>query len=146
MDPFRIGRLADAPALLECFDVEESESRQMSPNGARRQFPLLKQLGLVFANVPRPQAVRRTVESSREIFDCADVTACGSLRIITTLEFFEHHFAKSGHKDLLMTRQLTSPVRHKLLRAPHAKRPPRGRLRCVLGMISSQEVQVLYPT
>jgi hypothetical protein len=28
-----------------------------------------------------------------------------------------------------MTRQLTSPVRHKLLRSPHAKRPPRGRLR-----------------
>jgi hypothetical protein len=42
---------------------------------------------------------------SRKIFDCADVTACGSLRIITTLEFFEHHFAKSGHEDLLVTRQ-----------------------------------------
>ena len=28
-----------------------------------------------------------------------------------------------------MTRQLTSPVRHKLLRSPHAKRPQRGRLR-----------------
>src|ERR1700721_119147 len=38
-------------------------------------------------------------------FHCADVTACGSLRIITTLEFFEHHFAKSGHEDLLVTRQ-----------------------------------------
>jgi hypothetical protein len=52
-----------------------------------------------------------------------------SLRIITTLEFFEHHFAKSGHRDLLMTRQLTSAVRHKLPRSPHAKRPPHGRLR-----------------
>src|SRR5712691_3528549 len=28
-----------------------------------------------------------------------------------------------------MTRQFTSAVRHKLLRSPHAKRPPRGRLR-----------------
>ena len=28
-----------------------------------------------------------------------------------------------------MTRQLTSAVRHKLLRSPHAKRPPHGRLR-----------------
>ena len=27
-----------------------------------------------------------------------------------------------------MTRQLTSAVRHKLLRSPHAKRPPHGRL------------------
>jgi hypothetical protein len=42
------------------------------------------------------------------------------LRIIKTLEFFEHHFAKSGHEDLLMTRQLTLAVRHKLLRSPHA--------------------------
>src|SRR3984893_9328833 len=43
--------------------------------------------------------------SPEKIFNCADVTACGSLRIITTLEFFEHHFAKSGHEDLLVTRQ-----------------------------------------
>jgi len=28
-----------------------------------------------------------------------------------------------------MTRQLTSAVRHKLLRSPHAQRPPHGRLR-----------------
>ena len=27
-----------------------------------------------------------------------------------------------------MTRQLTSAVRHRLLRSPHAKRPPHGRL------------------
>ena len=27
-----------------------------------------------------------------------------------------------------MTRQLTLAVRHKLLRSPHAKRPPHGRL------------------
>src|ERR1700730_9634377 len=67
--------------------------------------------------------------SPGKIFNCANVTACGSLRIITTLEFFEHHFAKSGHEDLLVTRQLTPAVRHKLLRSPHAKRPPRGRLR-----------------
>ena len=28
----------------------------------------------------------------------------------------------------------------------HAKRPPRERLRCVLGMLSSLEVKVLRPT
>jgi hypothetical protein len=27
------------------------------------------------------------------------------LRIITTLEFFEHHFTKSGHEDLIVARQ-----------------------------------------
>jgi hypothetical protein len=40
---------------------------------AFEEISILKQLGLVFANVSRPQAVRRTVEASREIFDCADV-------------------------------------------------------------------------
>jgi hypothetical protein len=35
----------------------------------------------------RSRGVRRTVEASREIFDCADVMACGSHCVVTTLEF-----------------------------------------------------------
>jgi hypothetical protein len=90
---FWVGSLGDAPGLLESLGIEKPESRQMLRNGARRQFALLKQLGLVFANVSRPQAVRRTVEASSKIFDCADVMACGSLCVVTTLEFLQHHFA-----------------------------------------------------
>src|SRR5438552_1836972 len=38
--------------------------------------------------------------------------AYGIFRKVTTLEFFQHHFAKSGHGDgLLMTRQLISNFR-----------------------------------
>src|SRR5689334_23875354 len=38
--------------------------------------------------------------------------AYGIFRKVTTLEFFQHHFAKSGHGDgLLMTRQPASTVR-----------------------------------
>jgi len=37
----------------------------------------------------------------RKIFHYADVTAYGSFSVITTLEIFQHHFAKSGHGDLL---------------------------------------------
>src|SRR5258708_25377937 len=38
--------------------------------------------------------------------------AYGIFRKVTTLEFFQHHFAKSGHGDgLLMTRQLISTAR-----------------------------------
>src|SRR5882762_8112827 len=41
-----------------------------------------------------------------------DVMAYGIFRKVTTLEFFQHHFAKSGHGDgLLMTRQLISTFR-----------------------------------
>src|SRR5258708_38520964 len=69
-------------------------------------------MGLVFANVPQAQAIRWAVEVSSKIFDCADVMAYGIFRKVTTLEFFQHHFAKSGHGDgLLMTRQLISTFR-----------------------------------
>ena len=44
-------------------------------------------------DVPQAQTVRRAVESSSKIFDCADVIACGMLRVVTTLEFLQHHFA-----------------------------------------------------
>jgi NAD(P)H dehydrogenase (quinone) len=40
--PFRIRSLGNAPRPLQRLDVEESQSRQMSDNGIRRQFPLLK--------------------------------------------------------------------------------------------------------
>src|SRR6202030_1572697 len=57
-------------------------------------------------------AIRWTVEVSSKIFDCVDVMAYGIFRKITTLELFQHHFAKSGHGDgLLMTRQLISTFR-----------------------------------
>ena len=40
--PFRIRSLGNAPRPLQRLDVEESQSRQMSDNRIRRQFPLLK--------------------------------------------------------------------------------------------------------
>src|ERR1700689_1026026 len=94
---FRFGCFGDGPSLAQSLGVEESQSRQMYRNGARLQLPPLKQLGLIFTNVPRAQAVERKVESSRKIFDCADVVACGMLRVIATLEFLQHHFSEMGH-------------------------------------------------
>jgi hypothetical protein len=90
---FRIGSLGDAPGFLESLNVEEPQGRQTLRNGARRQLPLLEQLGLIFANVFRAQTIGRTPESPREIFNSAKVTACGIFRVITTLEFLQHHFA-----------------------------------------------------
>jgi hypothetical protein len=37
--------------------------------------------------------IRRAPEIKREIRDRLDVAVYGSLSVITTLEFFEHHFA-----------------------------------------------------
>ena len=46
---------------------------------------------------------------SRKLFDGAKVTIDGSLGVITTLEFFQHHFSKMGHRDLLVTQNLSHP-------------------------------------
>jgi hypothetical protein len=46
--------------------------------------------------------------------------------VITTLEFLQHHFSESGHKDLLMTRQFTQTAWQSPFRSPHAKRLPQG--------------------
>src|ERR1035438_1662589 len=59
--------------------------------------------------------------------DRTDVGKCGSLRVITALEFLEHPFAKLGHRVLLVTQTYllaasdASPCHH-------AQRPPRERL------------------
>ena len=42
----------------------------------------------------------------------------GSLRVITTLEFFQHHFAKLGHRDLLVTQHYVN--RAAMPNLPHA--------------------------
>src|SRR3984893_17896154 len=90
---FRIGSLGNAPVLFESLDVEKPQRREAVIHGTRRQLLLLKQLSLVLPNVPQAQTVRRTVESSSKIFDCADVIACGMLRVVTTLEFLQHHLS-----------------------------------------------------
>src|SRR5450432_3855578 len=84
---FRIGRFGHAPGPVESLGVEKTQSRQVGRDSLRRQVPLLKQLRLIFANLPRPQAVRREIESSSKILDRADVRTCGIFRVITALEF-----------------------------------------------------------
>jgi hypothetical protein len=52
-----------------------------------------EELSLVLADVLRSQAIGRAVEVLGEPLDEANVTLCGSFRIMTTLEFFQHHFS-----------------------------------------------------
>ena len=46
---------------------------------ARRQLLDCKELGLVFPNMSRAEAIRRAVEVLCESFDRTDIVACGSL-------------------------------------------------------------------
>ena len=65
------------------------------------------------------------MEMSSEILHDFQVSVYGSLRVITTLEFLQHHFSKLGHRDLLVTHKIspTEPDGHHLyLRVASAAR------------------------
>ena len=78
---------------LERLGVEKQQRCKIYRDGARCEFSFGEQFGLVFANMLRAQAVGRTLEASRKIFHYPDVTAYGSFSVMTTLEFFQHHFS-----------------------------------------------------
>src|SRR5271166_6640204 len=92
-----------APGPFEGLDVEEAQSRQPLVHRIWRQLPLLEQCGLVLANVLRTQLIGGTVEVPGEVFDGANVTIDGGLRVVTTLKFFEHDLAKMGHREILLS-------------------------------------------
>src|SRR5208283_2526549 len=102
-----IGSFGHAPRPLECLDVEEAQGRQPLVHRIRRQLPLLKQCGLVLADVLRAQLFRRTVEIPGEMFDGANVTIDGGLSVVATLEFFEHDLAKMCHREILLSLRTT---------------------------------------
>ena len=87
-----------APGFPDRLRVEEPQSREPLRHGGCSQLSLAEQIRLVLANVLRSELIRRATKVTRKIFDRLDVAVDGSLSVITTLEFFEHHFAKVGHR------------------------------------------------
>jgi hypothetical protein len=57
------------------------------------QLPVAEEMGHVLANLFGAELVRRTVEMARRVVDGTEVSARGTLRVITTLEFLQHQFA-----------------------------------------------------
>src|SRR6266481_5662494 len=74
----------------------------------------------------RAQAIWGAVEVSSKILDCADVGTCGMLSVITALEFFQHRFAKMGHRNTSCDPHLHPSHQATNTPLPHAKRPPPG--------------------
>jgi hypothetical protein len=83
-----------APGFLDRLRVEEPQSRRSLRHGGGGQLSLAEQIRLVLANVLRSELIRRAVKVPRKILNRLDVAVDSSLSVITTLEFFEHHFAK----------------------------------------------------
>src|SRR5215831_15008097 len=87
-------------------------------------------MSLVLTNLFRTKPVGCTVKMLGEILDDSSVGFCGTMRVMTTLEFLQHHFPKMGHRDLLVTRNLSERQNHPICSTSSTRqRPPRQRLR-----------------
>src|SRR5215467_696645 len=57
-------------------------------------------MSLILPDVLGPELVRCLMEIPRELADDANVGGCGTMRVIKSLEFFQHFVAQLGHRDL----------------------------------------------
>ena len=85
------------------LQIEKSQSAHALHDSVGGQFPFLKQIGLKLADLLGTESFRRAVEVLSKLLDGSDVSTCGSLGVITALEFVEHLFSELGHRDLLVT-------------------------------------------
>src|ERR1039457_7259911 len=76
-------------------------------DGADTKLPFVEQVHLIGADLFRAKLIRRTAEMFCERLYNFQVAVHGSLRVITTLELFQHLFTKLGHGDLLVTHKIS---------------------------------------
>ena len=88
-----VGRLFDTPRFFESLDIEEAQGSHPLIDGVVGQFAIAEQVRAVLANLGGAKLIWRTVEIACEILDGVDVSTRGSLSVVTTLEFLEHHFS-----------------------------------------------------
>jgi hypothetical protein len=79
------------------LDEEEAQSRSPDLDGPGRQLPIPKQMHLVLADMAWAQALRRTMEVLRKVFNRVEIATRGAWRIVATLEFIQHQLPKTGH-------------------------------------------------
>ena len=92
--------------LRSVFTKKKRSAAGVLGHGCRRELFHLKQMSLVLTNLFWAKLVGRAMKILREIMDDPNVGFCGTMRVITSLEFLQHHFAKMGHRDLLVTHNL----------------------------------------
>src|ERR1700687_5975715 len=103
------GSVGNAPGPLERLDVEEAQGAEMVGHRTGSQFVHGEELGMVLADVLRSQPIGRAVEVLGEPLDQANVTRCGSLRVMPWLYCLQHLFAQMGHRDTSLRPQLSEP-------------------------------------
>jgi hypothetical protein len=78
---------------LERLHEEESQCCHSLDDGSGTELPLLQEITLKSPDVIWTKLIRWTVEKLGELPNCQQIRPYGSLRVITTLEFLQHHFA-----------------------------------------------------
>ena len=73
------------------FDEEEPEGGTVLHHGPGLQLPLSKQVSLKLPHMLGAELVRWLAEIRSQLVHHTDVRPHGTLRIISTLEFFQHH-------------------------------------------------------
>ena len=89
----RVRGLLHVPGLFERLDEEKPQGSHTLVDGVVGQLPNAEEIRHVLADVFGAELIRRRFEIARKVLDGAEVGARGTLRVITTLEFLEHHFS-----------------------------------------------------
>jgi hypothetical protein len=103
---FRIRHFLDWVGALQRLAEEETQSGGMVSDRPRVQLSFGEQVYLIGTDLVRSKLIRSTAKILGEGLHNLQVALHGSLRVITTLEIFQHLFAKLGHRDLLVTHTL----------------------------------------
>jgi len=79
--------------VAERLHEEKPQRSDTLLNRGDGQVFLLQQMNLKPPDMLRSKAIRRLAEILGEVSDRRDVASHGTIRIISTLEFLQHHFA-----------------------------------------------------
>ncbi len=100
------GNLIEQVGSPKGLDEQEAQSRSPDLDGPGRQLPIPKQMHLVLADMARAQALGRTMEVLRKVFNRMEIAMCGAWGVVATLEFIQHQLTKMGHGKPPVTRGL----------------------------------------
>jgi hypothetical protein len=90
---FWVGSVVYTPAPLQDGDEQEPQRGQTHSHTGGLRFADAEKIGLIVADVVEAEPVGRAVEVLGNLLDGQQIRSSCSLRVITTLEFIEHHFA-----------------------------------------------------
>jgi hypothetical protein len=115
--------LAELVAAKGAYE-EEPQCGHVVLHRSRAEFTLPEEIGLVAAQIIRTKLVRRLAEVLCEPLNETQIAARSACRVVATLEFFQHHFAKTSHSVLPpVTHTLSGPQTYSSARAAASAAP-----------------------